>query len=130
MKTLLCAAALCLSSAALAQTADEAADQDRATTAEGATQPSGETVDDLSQSTGPRGITQQGTDPNGTATTPAGANQGMVNPATTRILTVWSPSQNTALAPRPAAGDYPVCSRSVTDSCVQAYERGVRRPSR
>jgi hypothetical protein len=25
------------------------------------------------------------------------------------------------------AGNYPPCSRTVTDSCIQTYERGVRR---
>jgi hypothetical protein len=62
-------------------------------------QPSGVTVDDPSQSTGARGVTQQGTDPNGTAT------------------------------PGAAPASYPACSRTVTDSCVQTYERG-RRPRR
>jgi len=31
-------------------------------------------------------------------------------------------------APQPATEDYPVCSRTVTDNCVQAYERGAGRP--
>lgn len=30
--------------------------------------------------------------------------------------------------PQPATENYPICSRTVTDNCVQAYERGVRRP--
>jgi hypothetical protein len=25
-----------------------------------------------------------------------------------------------------AAGEYPPCSRTVTDGCIQTYERGVR----
>jgi type II secretory pathway pseudopilin PulG len=89
MKILLFAAALSMSGVALAQS----------TTTTTTTQPSGETVDDPSQSTGPRGITQQGTDPNGMAT----------------------------MGSSPGAGNYPPCSRTVTDSCVQTYERGVRR---
>jgi hypothetical protein len=56
MKTLLFAAALALSGAALAQ--------------------SGQTVADPDQSSGPRGVTQQGTDPNGEACTPPGYNAG------------------------------------------------------
>jgi len=32
-------------------------------------------------------------------------------------------------APQAATENYPVCSRTVTDNCVQAYERG-RRPRR
>lgn len=27
-------------------------------------------------------------------------------------------------APTPATEDYPICSRTVTDNCVQSYERG------
>jgi len=61
-----------------------------------AQQPSGVTVDDPSQSQGPRGVTQQGTVPDNMS------------------------------AP---AGGYPPCSRTVTDSCTQTYERG-RRPRR
>lgn len=33
-------------------------------------------------------------------------------------------------APQPATTDYPPCSRTVTDHCVQTYERGVARPRR
>lgn len=33
---------------------------------------------------------------------------------------------NATPAPQPATENYPVCSRTVTDNCVQAYER--RRP--
>lgn len=58
--------------------------------------PSGQTVGDMSQSTGPRGVTQQGTTPSGmSSATP---------------------------------DEYPPCSRTVTDGCLQTYERG-REPS-
>lgn len=89
-------------------------------------EPSGRTVSDQSQSTGPQGITQQGTDPNGTAMPPAGTNQPpqMMSPG------MAAPNQNAAFTPRPAAGEYPPCSRTVTDGCTQTYERGVRRPRR
>jgi hypothetical protein len=98
--------------------------QDTAT--QGTAQPSGQTVDDPSQSTGPQGVTQQGTDPSGQAAAPAGTNQmpagsGMAAPAA---------DQQAAFTPRPAAGEYPPCSRTVTDSCVQTYERGTRRSRR
>ena len=113
MKALLFAAALSISGIAIAQD----------TTTQGSAQPSGQTVDDPSQATGPQGVTQQGTDPNGQAVAPAGTNEtpsgaGMATPA---------PNQQAAFTPRPAAGEYPPCSKSVTDSCVQTYERGVRR---
>ena len=33
----------------------------------------------------------------------------------------------TAFATQPSTDTYPACSRTVTDNCVQAYERGARR---
>lgn len=57
------------------------------------------------------------------AEVPAGANEAVpAGPA------VPSPNQAQVFAPRPAAQEYPACSRTVTDNCVQAYERGSRRP--
>lgn len=117
MKTLLFAAALSVSSFALAQSTTQSSTTQPATqdmaqpttqgtaqpttqgTAQGTAQPSGQTVDDPSQSTGPRGVTQQGTVPDGQSG---------------------------------AAREYPPCSRTVTDGCIQTYEKGVRssRPRR
>jgi hypothetical protein len=97
MKMVLFAAAMMLGSAAVAQT--------------------GNTVDDPSQASGPRGVTQQGTSPNGQACTPAGYNAG-------------SSAYPTCGADAPAAGtaaSRPACSKTVTDNCVQTYERGRRR---
>jgi hypothetical protein len=96
MKTLIFAAALTISGAAFAQ--------------------SGATVADQSQSTGPLGRTQQGTDPEGQACTPAGFNAG-----TTAYQACGAMPAMGAGATRPA------CSRTVTDGCVQTYERGMRR---
>jgi len=78
---------------------------------------SGNTVDDPSQASGPRGITQQGTDPDGQACTPAGYNAG-----TSSYPTCEAGSASAASSPTP-----PRCSKTVKDHCVQAYERGVRR---
>jgi len=97
MKIILFAAALTLGSAALAQ--------------------SGNTVDDVSQASGPRGVTQQGTDPDGQACTPAGYNANTTGYPTCEAG-AGSPA-STATPPR--------CSKTVKDHCVQAYERGVRR---
>lgn len=97
MKIILFAAALTLGSAALAQ--------------------SGNTVSDPSQSMGPRGVSQQGTDPDGMACTPAGYNAN-----TTGYPTCEAGSGSTASTATP-----PRCSKTVKDHCVQAYERGVRR---
>ncbi|HLL30576.1 MAG TPA: hypothetical protein VK403_06240 [Allosphingosinicella sp.] len=99
MKIILFAAALTLGSAALAQT--------------------GNTVDDPSQSMGPRGVTQQGTDPDGQACTPAGFNAG-----TSAYPPCPAGAANTSSATGAAP---PRCSKTVKDNCIQAYERGVRR---
>jgi len=98
MKIIIFAAALTLGGAALAQT--------------------GNTVDDPSQSSGPRGITQQGTDPEGQACTPAGYNAG---------TTGYPPCAADAAPPAATSSIPPRCSKTVTDHCVQAYERGRRR---
>lgn len=108
MKTFVFAAALMIGTAALAQ--------------------SGETVSDQSQSTGPQGITQQGTDPDGMGTAPPGTNQPVNAPPGARI--VPADNQSAAFAPRPATTEYPPCSKTVTDGCVQTYEKGVRRSRR
>jgi hypothetical protein len=97
MKIIFFAAALTLGSAAFAQT--------------------GNTVSDPSQSMGPRGVTQQGTDPDGEACTPSGYNAG-----TTGYPTCEAGSGSAASTATP-----PRCSKTVKDHCVQAYERGVRR---
>lgn len=67
------------------------------------------------------GVTQQGTIPDGVATAPPGANQPPVLvPAGTP-----PPDQQAAFAPRPATASYPPCSRTITDRCIQTYERRV-----
>lgn len=104
MKSALFAAALMLGSAAVAQP----------------TQPSGQTVADQSQSTGPQGRTQQGTDPEGMACTPAGFNQGN-SPYPPCGGGTQAGSTGTA-----GGATAPTCSRTVTDGCLQAYERGMR----
>ena len=90
-----------------------------------AQQPSGNTVADPAQSSGPRGITQQGTDPDGVATPPPGANQPVSAPPGAQV--VANPDQASVFATRPATAEYPACSKTVTDGCVQTYEKGVRR---
>jgi translation initiation factor IF-2/pilus assembly protein FimV len=124
-KILLTAAALSLGSVALAQSTTNQDTTGSTTQTEATTptdQPSGQTVDDPSQATGPEGITQQGTDPEGQATAPAGMNQGAQGQT--------MPAQQAAMSASPATAEYPPCSRTVTDSCVQTYERGVRRSRR
>ena len=100
MKAILFAAALAISGAAFAQT--------------------GNTVADPSQASGPRGVTQQGTDPDGQACTPAGFNAS--NSAYPPCGAAGSTTGSTGAGTTP-----PPCSRTVTDGCIQTYERGVRR---
>jgi hypothetical protein len=122
MKALIFAAALALSGAAIAQT------------------PAGNTVDDPDQSSGPRGVTQQGTDPNGEACTPPGYNAGAGGYAACGDMgPTMSGTASGGMAGGTAsggamagsggamAGNMPACSRTVTDRCTQTYERGVRR---
>jgi hypothetical protein len=100
MKAFIFAAALTVGGAALAQP--------------------GNTVNDPSQASGPRGVTQQGTDPDGQACVPAGFNNGG---SAYPVCGAAGATSSTGAGTAP-----PPCSRTVTDGCIQAYERGVRRP--
>ncbi|HZG08605.1 MAG TPA: hypothetical protein VEZ70_06475 [Allosphingosinicella sp.] len=121
MKTVFFAAAFAFSAAAVAQ-------------------PTGNTVNDPSQATGPRGVTQQGTSPSGQACVPAGYNQGassyptcdgaMGGSAGTGMAggaMVGGAMAGGTTGGTMTAGTLPPCSRTVTDRCTQTYERGVRR---
>jgi hypothetical protein len=59
------------------------------------------------------------------ATAPAGTNQPFTVPPGAEVQ-LQANSQ--AFAPQPSTGDKPPCSRTVTDNCVQTYERGHARP--
>ena len=59
------------------------------------------------------------------ATAPAGANQA---PPAGAAQVVPAPNQAQVFTQQPSTEQYPACSRTVTDNCVQAYERGVRNP--
>jgi hypothetical protein len=117
MKALLFSAALALSGVALAQTPEP-----MPTPAPEATQMP---MPDATAPTPPPGdgVTQQGTVPDGMATPPAGTNEPpMTVPAGTPM-----PDPNAALAPQAAPTEYPPCSRTVKDRCIQTYEKGRRR---
>ena len=121
MKTLLFAAALALSGTAIAQT--------------------GNTVNDPDQSSGPRGVTQQGTDPNGEACTPAGYNAGtggyaacsgdMAGGTTTEGMAAGGTAGGGTMVGGgtggSSAGNLWPCLRTVTGRCTQTSERGVLR---
>jgi len=109
MKTTLFLIALATGGAAIAQTEAPPAGPSTQTAAPGNTAPARDA----------RGIPVV-SDP---AEVPAGWNEaprvgGTGAPATARP------------APTPATENYPVCSRTVTDNCVQGHERGMRRPPR
>ncbi|MGQ0589318.1 MAG: hypothetical protein ACT4N8_07290 [Sphingosinicella sp.] len=102
MKSINLAAALLTSGAAIAQTTAPA-DQPGQTVAPGNSAPERDA----------RGIPVI-SDP---ATAPPGFNEPP------QVGGTGAPA-NARPAPQPATEDYPVCSRTVTDNCVQAYERG------
>jgi len=57
------------------------------------------------------------------AQAPAGANQPVAQGASAQP----APNQQAVFASRPSSGEYPVCTREVTDGCLQRHERGVPR---
>ncbi|WP_114952071.1 hypothetical protein [Sphingosinicella terrae] len=56
------------------------------------------------------------------AQVPAGANESRPVPAGAQFAP--NPNQAQVFAPRPSTGDYPTCTREVTDNCIQRHERG------
>jgi hypothetical protein len=66
------------------------------------------------------GATSHGTMNHGTATTGTATSHGTMNHGTATGTTGVG-------GPYTAAKSYPPCSRTVTDSCIQTYERGRRR---
>ncbi len=59
------------------------------------------------------------------ATAPAGANASVQVTPGARV--VASANQAAAFQTQPSSENYQACSRTVTDNCVQTYERGSRR---
>ena len=119
MRTIVLAAALSISGMAVAQTTTEPAAPAETTTSS----PDG--VDPNARGVPPGdGITQQGTNPEGQAVAPPGANQ--VTAVVPGATVVPAANQEAVFAPKPATEEYPACSKTVTDKCVQKYERGVR----
>jgi len=115
---LLAAAALTLAGAATAQTTTAQQGSMSGATASAATTAPGNTAPERDA----RGIPVV-SDP---ATAPAGVN-GPVPTGGPNVQLVPAPNQSAAFAPQPSTETYPVCSRTVTDNCVQNYERGRRR---
>lgn len=59
------------------------------------------------------------------AAAPAGANEVVAPVAGATV--VPKPDQAAVFAAKPSTATYPPCSKTVTDGCVQTYERGVKR---
>ena len=67
------------------------------------------------------GITAEGTNPEGVAIAPPGTN--VVATPEPGAGVVVAPDQSAMFATRPATEEYPRCSRTVTDNCVQGKPR-------
>ena len=119
MKTVLFAAALLVSGAAVAQTTDTTTETTTTTTTTMTMPTTGATVapSNSAPERDARGIPVI-SDP---ATAPAGTNQAVVVPPGAQV--VPNPNQAAAFQTQPATESYPPCSRTVTDNCVQTYER-------
>lgn len=123
MKTATFAAALLFGSAAIAQTTGTTQPTTTTTTTTTTAQPTTGTAPAVEPSNAAperdaRGIPVV-SDP---AQVPAGANQAQAIPP--GAVFTPNPNQQQVFTPRPATEDYPACSRTVTDNCVQSYERG------
>jgi hypothetical protein len=115
MKKLLFAAALFVSGAAIAQTTDTTM-QPAPAPADSATSP---VV--MPDNTAPRVDNNGNTVISAPAVAPAGFNQAPgMNGVGGPYVDASQPAPTTT-----ATGDYPPCSRTVTDHCIQTYERGV-----
>lgn len=135
MKTILFAAALSVSGAALAQAASDTQPVDEEATVEestttATTAPPMETPGTADT---PTPVAPGNADPerdargipviSAAAVAPAGANEPFSVPPGATVV----PSSNAGAVFATEAGseDYPPCTRDVTDNCVQTYERGV-----
>lgn len=120
MKTAILAAALLIGGTAIAQ--DTATPPAQPTTPAPATTPPAAAPAVAPSNSAPerdaRGIPVV-SDP---AEVPAGANQTAAIPP--GAVFQPNPNQGQVFTPRPATEEYPACSRTVTDNCVQSYERG------
>src|SRR5688572_20623472 len=114
MKLVLFATALAMSGAALAQT-----ETDTTMTTTTTTTVTGPTVlpSNVAPELDARGIPVI-SDP---AMAPPGANEAVIVPPGAQV--VPNPNQAAAFQTQAPAESYPACSRTVTDNCLQAYER-------
>ncbi|HEY5724026.1 MAG TPA: hypothetical protein VIT45_17075 [Allosphingosinicella sp.] len=121
MKSVIFAAALLMSGAALAQETDTTTET-TVTTTTTTTMDTGMTVapSNAAPERDARGIPVI----SDAAVAPAGANQTVVVPPGAQV--VPNPNQAAAFQTQASTDSYPACSRTVTDNCVQTYERPRR----
>jgi hypothetical protein len=112
MKTLILAAALLTGGAAIAQTGTQTPPADTQAGTQ-TSQPGNQNV-----ARDARGIPVV----SNPAQVPPGANESA--PIPPGAVFQPNPNQAAVFTPRPSAGNYPACSRTVTDNCMQTYERG------
>ena len=118
MKTVLFAAALLMSGAALAQETDTT--ETTVTTTTTMSTPTTVAPSNAAPERDARGIPVI----SDAATAPAGANQAVVVPPGAQVIP--NPNQAAAFQTQASTESYPACSRTVTDNCVQTYERPHR----
>jgi len=134
MKSVLFAAALLMSGAALAQETDTTETTDTTVTTETTTT----TAEPMATTTVATGTGMTVAPSNAAperdargipvisdaAMAPAGANQALVVAPGAQV--VPNPNQAAAFQTQASTDSYPACSRTVTDNCVQTYERPHR----
>ena len=121
MKLVLFAAALMMSGAAIAQETEATTETEVTTTTTTTTMVPGTPTTVAPSNQAPerdaRGIAVI----SDAATAPAGVNQALVVVPGAQI--VPNPNAAAAFQTQASTDSYPACSRTVTDNCVQAYER-------
>jgi hypothetical protein len=121
MKTVFFAAALLMSGAALAQETDTTTTDTTVTTTTVTTAtPTTVAPSNAAPERDARGIPVI-SDP---AMAPAGTNEAVVIPPGAQV--VPNPNQAAAFQTQASTDSYPACSKTVTDNCVQTYERPHR----
>ena len=117
MKSVLFAAALLMSGAALAQETDTTETTVTTETTTTMATPTTVAPSNASPERDARGIPVI----SDAATAPAGANQAVVVPPGAQVIP--NPNQAATFQTQASTESYPACSRTVTDNCVQTYER-------
>jgi hypothetical protein len=139
MKSMMFAAALCVGTAAFAQSGSMGQTGATGTTTppinQSTAQPGSQSGSNWGRSNSGTATGQMGQSGTSTDTSAAGSDVTGVQNGTgttgTGMMGTGNAGAYTGMGgPAPNAGNYPPCSRSVRDSCTQGRERGVRRRPR